>query len=191
MGVCFARKRREGWLCGVARGIPIQRQQHIVGRRRLRGVWIRSTQSGKVREKWQGEDEMCLPVLAQCSLFSPGDLVPNNNREVKRWDGEVEKSSGYGGAFRPKSFALAWLASFPPIRPLAVMPRGNIISYCHVAETLSRPASPARRVLSFCPVCVVLPRWEAEWSGKNIFSRLRRLQKRGKGTGRRSFPLLF
>ncbi len=55
------------------------------------GSLDKNTHSGKVREKWQGEDEMCLPVLAQCSLFSPGDLVPNNNREVKRWDGEVEK----------------------------------------------------------------------------------------------------
>ncbi len=84
------------------------------------------------------------------------------------WGGK--KSSGYGRGVPPKEFALAWLASFSPIRPLAVMPRGNIISYCHVAETLSRPTSPARRVLSFCPVCVVLPRWEAEWSGKIFFS---------------------
>ncbi len=79
------------------------REKETTGGEKKRGVWIRSTQSGKVREKWQGEDEMCLPVLAQCSLFSPGDLVPNNNREVKRWDGEVKRVVVMEGAFRPKS----------------------------------------------------------------------------------------
>ena len=94
------------------------------------------------------------------------------------------------GAFRPKSFALAWLASFSPIRPLAVMPRGNIISYCHVAETLSRPTSRAQGpLLLSCLRCVTPLGGGMEW--QKYFFPPEKAAKTRQGHRKEVFPSLI